>query len=55
VEVLFLEEGTNSTRVELEHRNIERMGEKAETVRASVDSAGGWSAILESFRQVANG
>ena len=29
------------------------MGEKAETARASVDSPGGWSAILESFKAVA--
>jgi hypothetical protein len=29
------------------------MGEKGETARASVDSPGGWGAILESFRQTA--
>jgi uncharacterized protein YndB with AHSA1/START domain len=54
VEVPFIEEGAHATRVELEHRHLERMGEKAETVRASVDSAGGWGAILESYRAVAD-
>jgi len=53
VEVKFIAEGERTTRVELEHRNLERMGEKAETVRASVDSPNGWGAILEAYRQVA--
>ena len=54
VELRFAPEGEGATRVDLEHRHLERMGEKAETVRASVDSAGGWTAILESYRAVAN-
>ncbi len=53
VEVRFIEESAGSTRVELEHRHLERMGEKAEAVRASVDAPGGWGAILESFKQAA--
>ena len=52
VEVTFAAEG-DGTRVHLEHRNLERMGAKAEGVRTSVDSPGGWGAILESFRSVA--
>jgi hypothetical protein len=51
VEVTFSPEPDGFTRVDLEHRNLERMGEKAETVRASVDSPGGWGAILDSYRQ----
>ena len=48
VEVRFLAEGSGSTRIELEHRNFERMGAAdGEKMRTSVD--GGWPAILELF------
>ena len=53
VEVKFVVEGERKTRVELEHRYIERMGAKAEAARNAVDSPNGWSAILELFRQAA--
>jgi uncharacterized protein YndB with AHSA1/START domain len=55
VELRFTPQGEGMTRVDLEHRNLERIGEKAEVVRASIDSVGGWSAILESFRAAASG
>jgi len=55
VEVRFIAETPARTRVELEHRHIERMGEKAEAVASAVSSPGGWSAILESFKAAANG
>jgi uncharacterized protein YndB with AHSA1/START domain len=55
VEVNFIAEGANRTRVELEHRHLERMGAKAETARAAVDAPGGWGALLESFKRVAEG
>jgi uncharacterized protein YndB with AHSA1/START domain len=48
VEVRFFAEDSG-TRVELEHRNLERHGAGWEQVRTGVDSAGGWSAILEQF------
>jgi uncharacterized protein YndB with AHSA1/START domain len=48
VEVLFTPEG-DGTRVELEHRYIERMGEKAEALREAVSGPGGWPALLELF------
>jgi Activator of Hsp90 ATPase homolog 1-like protein len=51
VEVKFIAESANTTRVELEHRYLERIGEKAAEARTSVDSPGGWSAITEAFRQ----
>ena len=51
VEVKFIAEGERTTRVELEHRHLERMGAKADAARQSVDSPNGWSAILEAFRQ----
>jgi uncharacterized protein YndB with AHSA1/START domain len=48
VEVTFTAEG-GATRVELEHRHLERMGEGAEGARASFDSPGGWGGLLEFF------
>ncbi len=53
VELRFTPQGEGMTRVDLEHRNLERIGEKAEAVRAAVDAPGGWSAILESYRAAA--
>lgn len=45
VEVIFASEGDNRTRVELEHRDFERMGpEPGEKMRDAVD--GGWPAML---------
>ncbi len=48
VEVTFLAEG-DGTRVELEHRGFESYGEKAEEIRKSVDSPGGWTGILAEY------
>lgn len=53
VELRFVAEGPKRTRVEFEHRHLERMGEKAQTTRASIDSPGGWTAILEAYRATA--
>jgi uncharacterized protein YndB with AHSA1/START domain len=51
VEVLFVAQGANTTRVELQHRYLERMGEKGAHVRTLVDAPRGWTSILESFKQ----
>lgn len=48
VEVQFTPEGSG-TRVDLEHRYLERLGETAEQLRASIDSPGGWSGLLELY------
>jgi uncharacterized protein YndB with AHSA1/START domain len=49
VEVRFIADGANATRVELEHRKFERMGAEPGTkMRNAVD--GGWPKILEFFR-----
>lgn len=51
VEVRFVADG-DGTRIDLEHRNFERMGEiPGETMRKSVD--GGWPALLELFAKEA--
>jgi uncharacterized protein YndB with AHSA1/START domain len=55
VEVTFTAEGSRSTRVNLEHRNLERFGEAADKLRTSFDSPGGWAGILESFAGKAAG
>ena len=52
VEVRFIPDGVNATRVELEHRKFEQMGAEAgESMRKDVD--GGWPGMLERFRQEA--
>lgn len=52
VEVRFIAEGSGATRIELEHRYLERMGEKAAAARDAVDSPRGWDGILEAFRNI---
>jgi hypothetical protein len=37
------------TRVELEHRHLERMGDAAEGARAALDSPDGWSGLLSVY------
>jgi uncharacterized protein YndB with AHSA1/START domain len=49
VEVQFVAEGANSTRVELEHRNLERFGAQADAVRSIYDSPSGWPGLLQAF------
>ena len=53
VEVKFTPIAGGETRVELEHRNIERFGDKAEKVRTAIDSEGGWSAIVKLYAEAA--
>jgi uncharacterized protein YndB with AHSA1/START domain len=53
VEVRFTREGAG-TRVELEHRLLERYGDKAAEMHAAFDSPGGWNGILESFVRAAS-
>ena len=52
VEVRFLADAPGRTRVELEHRDFERMGAAAgETMRKGVD--GGWPGLLELYAKEA--
>lgn len=53
VEVRFISEGADTTRVELEHRRLERYGAQAETMYATFDSEGGWDGILQGFAKAA--
>jgi uncharacterized protein YndB with AHSA1/START domain len=49
VEVRFIAEGADRTRVELEHRELQRHGDGWEAMRDSVGSPGGWTGGLEAF------
>jgi uncharacterized protein YndB with AHSA1/START domain len=49
VEVTFTALETGVTRVDLEHRNLERYGDRAAEVREKVGSDRGWLGILKSF------
>jgi hypothetical protein len=53
VEVQFIAEGANATRVELEHRNLERFGDRADAMRQQIDAPDGWPGILQLFAQSA--
>ena len=49
VEVRFVAESPQRTRIELEHRHIDRHGDGFEQMRDAVRSAGGWPKTLEAF------
>ena len=49
VEVTFTALEAGVTRVDLEHRNLERYGDRAAEVREKIGSDGGWAGILKSF------
>jgi uncharacterized protein YndB with AHSA1/START domain len=52
VEVRFIAEAADRTRVELEHRNLDRHGDGWESVREGVDSEGGWPLYLGRFAEL---
>lgn len=54
VEIRFTAQGADATRIDLEHRNLDRFGDKAAEQRASFDSEGGWSGLLSAYAQIAD-
>ena len=51
VEVRFISETPERTRVELEHRNLDRHGEGWESARDGVGSGDGWPLYLKRFAE----
>ena len=49
VEVRFTAETSGRTRVELEHRNLDRHGASWESLREGVDAEGGWPLYLQRY------
>ena len=51
VEVRFTSEAPERTRVELEHRHLDRHGEGWQQTRESISGEGGWPGCLRRFAQ----
>lgn len=51
VEVRFVAEDAEHTRVELEHRGFDRHGPSAPGVHGGVDAPSGWTAILDLYAE----
>ncbi|HXI28065.1 MAG TPA: SRPBCC family protein [Vicinamibacterales bacterium] len=49
VEVRFTRAGDGLTRVDLEHRYLERHGADAAAIRTGIDSPNGWGSLLELY------
>lgn len=49
VEVRFVAEGERSTRVQLEHRNLDRHGEDWQMLREGIAGDGGWPLYLHGY------
>jgi uncharacterized protein YndB with AHSA1/START domain len=55
VEVRFIPEGDDRTRVDLEHRNLDRHGDGWEGIREGVGGGEGWPLYLERYAGVVAG
>jgi len=53
VEVRFIPDGEARTRVELEHRRLDRFGARRDEMRRIFDTEGDWGRLLESFAAAA--
>jgi uncharacterized protein YndB with AHSA1/START domain len=51
LEIRFIADGEGTTRVELEHRNLDRLGDQAAVARQIFDSSDGWQGLLDRFAQ----
>jgi uncharacterized protein YndB with AHSA1/START domain len=53
IEVRFIAEGKDATRVELEHRRLDRYGARRDEMRRVFDTEGDWGRLLEMFARAA--
>jgi len=53
IEVRFIADGDKRTRVELEHRRLDRYGARRDEMRRIYDTEGDWGKLLEAFAGVA--
>ncbi|MDO9020898.1 MAG: SRPBCC family protein [Deltaproteobacteria bacterium] len=53
IEVRFVAEGDNRTRVELEHRRLDRYGARRDEMRRVFDTEGDWGRLLAGFARAA--
>jgi uncharacterized protein YndB with AHSA1/START domain len=51
VEVRFTPVGENATRVDLEHRLLENMGDRAAAAREKFDAPRGWGSLLAAYSE----
>jgi uncharacterized protein YndB with AHSA1/START domain len=54
VELEFIAEGPEATRVEFEHRRLERHGVGWQELRKAVDAPGGWTLVLAQYVEAGN-
>ena len=52
VEIRFVAEGENRTRLELEHRHLDRHLDGWESLREGVDSGNGWPLYLRRYAEL---
>ena len=55
IEVRFIAEGKTATRVEFEHRRLDRYGARRDEMRRVYDTEGDWGRLLASFARLAEG
>ena len=53
IEIRFIREADNRTRVELEHRKLDRYGDRRDEMRRIFDTEGDWGRLLEMFSRAA--
>lgn len=53
IEVRFIPDGDTGTRVELEHRRLDRYGARRDEMRTIFDETGDWGRLLASFANAA--
>jgi uncharacterized protein YndB with AHSA1/START domain len=53
LELRFIADGTDRTQVELEHRNLDRYGERRDEMRRIFETEGDWGCLLASFARAA--